>query len=84
MLTVLRYLYPKQTLIMLNLKNNGIGAEGAQHLASALQVNTVRVKFFSSDRFFTIFTPNRHLKLFILAGTASAIKEHSIWQMPWK
>jgi Ran GTPase-activating protein (RanGAP) involved in mRNA processing and transport len=37
-----------QTLTTLNLHGNKIGAEGAQHLAQALQNNTVRQVLFRS------------------------------------
>ncbi len=37
-----------QTLITLNLQYNNIGDEGAQHLAQALQNNTVRQVLFRS------------------------------------
>jgi hypothetical protein len=42
-----------QTLTTLDLYNNNIGAEGAQHLAQALQNNTVRQDLFRS----TIYSP---------------------------
>ncbi len=52
-----------QALTMLNLKSNQIGAEGAQHLAQALQNNRVRDVF---------FFPNTYLSLSLNAGTHDA------------
>jgi hypothetical protein len=40
--------YFTQTLTTLNLWNNGIGVQGAQHLSDALRQNTVRPRVFSS------------------------------------
>ncbi|MBL8820829.1 MAG: hypothetical protein JNL58_32745, partial [Planctomyces sp.] len=45
MSSLIYYPHTTQTLTTLHLDYNNIGAEGAQHLASALQVNTVRLIF---------------------------------------
>ena len=44
-----------QTLTMIDLGDNKIGTEGARHLASAIQMNTVRLDFFPSVLSSTIF-----------------------------
>ena len=54
------YLHFTQTLTSLNLYGNQIGDKGAQHLASALQVNRVRLDFSPSHLVLTIFISHRH------------------------
>jgi hypothetical protein len=50
-----------QTLTTLDLQRNNIGAEGAQHLAQALQNNTVRDVFFVSTTYSTLsFNTDTH------------------------
>ena len=74
------YLFFEQTLTTLNLRDNNIGDEGAQHLATALQVNTVRFDFSPSHLLSTIFIWHRHSRTWILPKTRSAMKEYSTWQ----
>ena len=82
--TLLCYLHLTQTLTTLNLDWNSIGYDGAQHLASALQVNTVRLGFSTSRHSSAIFISHRHSQRFILRGAESAMKEHSIWHVHCK
>ncbi|MBL8820828.1 MAG: hypothetical protein JNL58_32740 [Planctomyces sp.] len=84
MSSLIYYSHTTQTLTTLNLDSNKIGAEGAQHLASALQVNTVRLIFSPFHHSSTILTPHRHSQRWILPTTTSALKEHSIWQVRCK
>ena len=69
---------------MLDLQWNYIGAVGAQYLARALQVNTVRLDFSPAHRLFTTFISHRHSRLCIFKETTSALQEHSIWQVLYK
>ena len=74
------YLHFTQTLIALNLTNNNIGTKGAQHLATALQVNTVRLDLCSRYIAPTNFILRRPLQRWIFNGITLAVKEHSISQ----
>ena len=67
-----------QTLTTLDLRWNKIGAEGAQHLASALQVNKVRLDCVIYDHYSSILITHRHSQRWILESTTSVLKEHSI------
>ena len=82
--TLLCYLHLTQTLTTLHLAVNEIGEEGAQHLTSALQVNTVRLDFWTSWHSSAIFILHRHSQRLILNETKLAMKEHSIWHVHWK
>lgn len=53
-------LHLTQTFTTLDLRNNQIRAEGAQHLASALRVNTVRINCTTSRHLSTITISYRH------------------------
>ena len=68
----------KQTLTTLSLQYNKISAKGAQHLASALEVNTVRLDFSPSRISDLLFIPHRHLEHWVFNTTTSAMKERSI------
>ena len=78
------YLHFAQTLITLNLSSNKIDDEGAQYLASALQVNSVRLDFPASHLLPIILISHRHSQRWILAPTRSVLKEHSIWEVHCK
>ena len=73
-----------QTLTTLDLGWNNIGNEGVRHLASALQVNTVRIDCTTSDHSSTISISHRHSQRWIFATTTSAMKEHGIWPVHCK
>ena len=75
------FLYFTQTVTQLDLQYNNIADEGAQHLSSMLQVNTVRLSFSPSHHSSTIFTSYRHSQSWIFNRTKSAVVEHSIWQV---
>ena len=68
----------------MNLEFNNIGVEGAQHLANALRVNTVRLNFSPSHIATIIVNSNRHSQRWIWQATISALKEHSFWQVRCK
>ena len=73
-----------QTLTTLDFIHNFIWEEGARHIANALQMNTVRLEFSTSDHSPTSFIPYRHSLRCISKGTSSTLKERCIWQMHWK
>lgn len=74
-------LHRTQTLTTLRFEHNYIGAAGAQYLANALQVNTVRIDVSLSHQLSDILTSHRHSQRFILDGTISSLKVHCIWQV---
>ena len=76
--------YFTQTLTTLHLWINNIGDEGAQYLASGLQVNTVRLDGVIYDYSSSILISHRHSQCWIFEWTTSAPKEHSIWQVHCK
>ena len=59
-------------------------AEGAKHLASALQVNTVRLDFSTPQHSSAIFMSHRHSQRFNFMGLQSALKGHNIWRVHCK
>ena len=74
------YLRFTQTLTSLNLESNKIGIQGAEHLASALRVNRVRLDCSPYHLVPTTFILHRLSHRWILKWTTSAPKEHTIWQ----
>ena len=78
------YFHFTQRVTSLNLRRNEIGDEGAQHLASALQMNTVRLDLSLSHILPIILISHRHSHRWILNRTTSRMKEHSIWQVHCK
>ena len=76
--------YFTQTLTTLDLEANNIGDEGAQHLSSALQVNTVRLDGVMYDYSSSILISRRHSQRYISGWITSAMKEHSIYQVHCK
>lgn len=78
------YFHFTQTITSLNLEWNKIGAAEAYQLASALQVNTVRIDCIISNASTTISISHRHSQRWISTTTILAMRGHSIWQMPYK
>jgi hypothetical protein len=73
-----------QTLTTLDLEWNNIRAEGAQHLAHALQNNVVREVLSSSITLSTIMFQYRHWPRWTLIWTKSVLKEHNTWLMHYR
>jgi hypothetical protein len=69
----------------MHLGRNYIYAEGAKHLATALQTNKVKktISALLSDKL-TVFIHDRRLQHWILLRTILLMKVQSIWQMHFK
>ena len=72
--------YFPQTLTTLDLQNNQIGDQGAQHLANALQVNKVTTTFLLITSSFTHFS-HRHSPHYPFTAIKSETKGHNISPM---
>ena len=80
-LSLIYYLHFTQTLTTLDLRENRISDRGAQHLASALEVNTVRLDFLPFHHSSTIFIWHRHSRHWIWKRTISGAEGQTFWQM---
>ena len=74
-----------QTLTTLNIQENGIGEDGAKHLADVLKLNSVTTGIKSNLSSFEYFRfSHRNSQLLKLAIMESEMKEPSISLMPSK